>query len=173
MTIQPRVRGLLKLKNDIKLNGVLLEEVMDYKYLGLKIDNKLSFKVHINTIIKNVAGKISNLNRIKRCLTQKAMIDVYKAMIVPLFDVGDVFYDSTNQASLNKLQVLQNRAVRIIMKMPSRSNTTEAHHKLNILSLEESFILHNWHNGLQGWISIQIIGTYTLDHRLVEDEIWD
>lgn len=77
MTIQPHNRKSLNIKNDIKLNDTILEDVSDYKYLGLKIDNKLNYKVHVNSIIRNVAGKISNLNRIKKCLSHKALINVY------------------------------------------------------------------------------------------------
>lgn len=123
------------------VNGTILEDVTEYKYLGLKVDNKLNYKVHVNLIIQNVAGKISNLNRIKKCLSQRAMISIYKSMIIPLFDIGDVFYDSTNATYLKKFQTLQNRAIRIIYRLSS-INTDEFHGKLNILQLSDRRKLH-------------------------------
>lgn len=63
-------------------------------------------------------------------------------MILPLFDVGDIFYDSANVSYLNKLQVLQNRATRVLLNLPSRQNTDEAHIKLNLLKLRDRIKLH-------------------------------
>lgn len=58
------------------------------------------------------------------------MINIYKAMILPSYDIGDIFYDSAN---FKKLQSLQNRALRVILKLPSRQNTKELHNKLSLL----------------------------------------
>lgn len=78
----------------------------------------------------------------KKCLTPKSIIAVYKSMILPLYDVGDIFYDSANAAYLNKLQILQNRAVRVLLQLPCRQNTDEAHSKLNLMKLKSRRKLH-------------------------------
>lgn len=44
--------------------------------------------------------------------------------------------------ALRKLQVLQNMALRIVLKLPSRSNTDHAHQKLNIMRLNTRRKLH-------------------------------
>lgn len=71
----------------------------------------------------------------------------------PLFDIGDIFYDGTNQAYLNKLHVLHNRAIRIILRLPSRSNADEGHQKLGILHLNIRRKLHI--TQLAQWIADQ------------------
>lgn len=95
------------------MGTTVLEEVAVYKYLGLKLDNELKFKVHTKGVIKNVAHKAYLLAKIRRCLTVKAAQDVCKATILPLIDVGDQFYDCTPKIYLSRLQSLQNRAVHV------------------------------------------------------------
>lgn len=77
--LQPTCRRNKKLpKNDMNLNSIPLEEVSTYKYLGLKIDFELNFKTHINGIIKNVANKINIMYKLRKCVTRKALIAIYK-----------------------------------------------------------------------------------------------
>lgn len=61
---------------------------------------------------------------------------------MPLFDNGDVFYLSTNQMLLNRLDVLQNRALRTIFRMDPRENTGRVMEKLNIMPLKQRRTLH-------------------------------
>lgn len=61
---------------------------------------------------------------------------------MPILDYGDIFYDSTSQQLLNKLQVLQNRAIRTIYNLPTRTNTDQYHERLKLLPLEQRRKLH-------------------------------
>lgn len=126
----------------LKMEGVVLEEVTSYKYLGVHKDNELTFSTHLNAIIKNVAHKVHLLSKIKSKITVKAAIDVFKTMILPLLDNGDVFYHGGLQAQLNKLQSLQNRAVRIMHKMQRLTNVQEQSEKDNLLMLHKRRKLH-------------------------------
>lgn len=65
-------------------------------------------------------------------------------MIIPIFDYGDVFFShSANKVLLNKLQTLQNSAIRIISKLPSRINTDSEEESLGLLRLEKRRLLHS------------------------------
>lgn len=128
-----------------------LEEVEEYKYLGVQIDNTLSFKVHTKGIIKNVAHKVYILSKIRTKITQHAAALIYESMIMPLLDVGDIFYNSTKKALLKKLDVLQNRALRVIYRLPPRSDMSQVEMKMNILPLHQRRLLHLLQIGR--WIS--------------------
>lgn len=60
---------------------------------------------------------------------------MYQVMILPLFVVGDTFYQGSTQAMRNKLQTLQNRAMRIIYHLPRLMNVDEYTEKSNLLPL--------------------------------------
>lgn len=79
---------------------------------------------------------------------------IYKCMILPVFDYGDVFFNfSVNKTLINKLQVLQNSAIRIICKLPKRTNTEQDELNLKLLPLTKRRLLH----------SIQLAATYTFN----------
>lgn len=139
--------------NAVLLDGVRLEEVQCYKYLGVKIDSDHNFKTHVNGIIKNVASKVHNNCKKWKCLTRKAILNVYKAMVVPLYDIGDVVYACTNMPCLKKLQTIQNIGIRVIYNLPSTHNTDQLHEKLKLLKLEDRRKLHL--NQLAHWMAQQ------------------
>lgn len=141
MTVEP-TRQVRESKMDISMGGKMLDEVSIYRYLGVKIDSSLTFKTHVNGIIKNVSHKIYQLGKIRKYLTVKASEMVYKSTILPLFDVGDTFYDSASKALLNKLQNLQNRALRLIFKLDRRANTDKVQAEVHLIKLEERRALH-------------------------------
>lgn len=102
-----------------------LEEVATYKYLGVHIDKDLSFTTQAKSVLKNAAHKVYLLAKIRSNLTVKAALDVFKVMILPLLDQGDVFYHGAVKVHLNRLQLIQNRAIRIIHKIPRLCNVQE------------------------------------------------
>lgn len=61
------------------------------------------------------------LGKIWGKLTNKAALDIYKTMTLPLIDYGDIFYNMAHQYLLSKLKVLQKRALRIIAGLSSKS----------------------------------------------------
>ena len=57
----------------IKINGTEIAEVNETKFLGVIIDNQLSWKPHINALIKKLKCCTGQLNRIKKNYTTFAI----------------------------------------------------------------------------------------------------
>ena len=111
-------RSMVKKHNHIsrlKICGKPIEYVFQYKYLGITIDEILSFHTHLNNTTKIVAHKNFLLHKIRSYITEDASIRVYKTMILPYLDYGDIFFANANSKQLKKLQTLQNRALRICL----------------------------------------------------------
>lgn len=137
--------------NNVVLPSLMLDEqrleyVSSYKYLGICLDNSLSFKQHVKLIIRNVSHKIYILAKIRDKLTEKAAADVLKVMILPLFDYGDIIYLATSGQLLNKLRILLNRAIRVVGRLKNRDNTDETAARLGIQSLEKRRLCHLLHH---------------------------
>ena len=99
----------------LTIQGMAIDYVYQYKYLGVTIDEILSFRAHLNNTIKLVAHKILMLSKIRKYITEDAAIKIYKTMILPYVDYGDIFFINSNQQQTKKLQTLQNRALRICL----------------------------------------------------------
>ena len=121
--------------NELSLGTHQLEEVTKYKYLGTIIDNKLSFKHHLSQILNRVGHKLYLLRKIRGSLTEKAARDIYTMAILPYIDMSDIIYAIGPATKINKLQILQNQAIRLIKKLPPRTNVDEQHKELKLQPL--------------------------------------
>ena len=68
---------------DIKINDVRIEQVQSMKYLGIYIDNKLSWDGQCDKLCSNVAGKISVLRRIRQFCRPSILKLIYERTIQP------------------------------------------------------------------------------------------
>ena len=86
------------------------------KSLGLIIDKNLSWKAHIHEISKKISSGIGALKRVRPFVSMHTAIKIYKGLIEPHFDYCSAVWDGLTQQLSEKLQKLQNRAIRVITK---------------------------------------------------------
>ena len=98
------------------MHGEELELVNDIKYLGVLIDYNLDFKQNVDYVCKKVAKKVGVLSRLASNLTMGARISIYKAIIAPHFDYCSSLLFLSNQSAFDRLQILQNRVMRTVLK---------------------------------------------------------
>lgn len=97
----------------------------------------LSFSKYIKGIISYVSFRLSHLSRMRKYITVQTAAMLYKSMILSIMDYGSIFYSSANYSSIKKLQTLQIKAIRIILKLPKMTNTDNSHKELGLQLLEE------------------------------------
>ena len=102
--------------------------VEHYKYLGITLDNNLNSQKHMTEVSSIVAHKLY--------MSRQAALTVLKARVLPFFHYGDVLDMGTNSRFLGKLQLLQNRGLRICLKPRERLSRTELHRLARIPKLE-------------------------------------
>ena len=91
-----------------------IEQVQSTKYLGIYIDNKLSWDVQCDKLCSSVAGKISVLRRIRQFCRPSTLKLIYERTIQPTFDYACSVWCHTKQGNISKLQRAQNYAARIV-----------------------------------------------------------
>lgn len=131
-----------------------LEFVDKYLYLGVTVDNNLNFLAHVNKIISACNQKLFTLSKIRKYITQGIAITLYKSLILPILDYGDVFYSCVPNTYLDKIQKLQNKALRIVDLSPRYTSNIHLHNKYqviplyirrrnNLLKLVHTYLRHN------------------------------
>ena len=100
----------------IQLHGKILEKVRKFSYLGVFLDETLSWKDHIEYVSSKVSRWLGLLSQIRACLTLEASKQVYNSLVQPLFDYADAAWGEISEGCCKKLQRLQNRAARIILR---------------------------------------------------------
>ena len=111
----------------VKIGNTPLQIVPTYKYLGITLDSTLTFRCHVRTVSNVIAYKTNLLAKVRKFLTEKVALKIYKSMVLPYFDYGDVIYNTAGQEGLDKLQRLQNRCLKICKGFDIRFNTNELH----------------------------------------------
>ena len=103
-----------KIRNlSLYVNNEKLLRVPFYKYLGVYLDTSLNFNKHIDNSRKIISHKLYLLSCIRRYINEYTATCIYKSMIAPVMDYGDIIYAGTSCENLDKLQKLQNRGLRI------------------------------------------------------------
>ena len=125
-----KLKSLSKVTLNIKNKE--LDKVSSYKYLGVVINETLTWDNHVEYIRSKINKKLGLLKRIKSYLPLSARITFFNSFILPLFDYGDlVWSDRGNSTLMSELQVLQNNAARIILDLPPRASSTNALERLS------------------------------------------
>ena len=123
---------------DITLNGEKLQVQDTYKYLGFTLDNKLTLKQQLSITQRNVSHKLYLFKKIRNYLSNKAAKDVLKAMVLSYIDYANIFFTLCNKADNDKLQVLQNNAMRMCcnIRNPREASVRQLHKDLNLLTVQ-------------------------------------
>jgi len=127
-------RGEFQL-NSIHINQSEIENVKCIRYLGLCIDNNLRFDEHINTISTKVARSVGILGRIRELIPMSVAKMIYFALVYPYFDYCITIWGNTAGCYLNKLILLQKRAIRILAGVPYLHHTDELFNDFKILKI--------------------------------------
>ncbi len=122
-----------------------IELVDRFKYLGMILDNTLSFKYHVDYVCRKIIPRLKMLSKMRSIANESICLYLYKTLMLPLFDYGDVIYDCIFQQDSEKLQKLQNAALRIIYKKPHDTPIVELHRLGKIYRLEDRRHYHVCH----------------------------
>ena len=98
----------------IHLNHHYLTRDNSYKYLGVEIDQSLTWRDHVDNIAKKASGGIGALRRVRHLIPRETLITMYSSLVLPYFDYCSTVWGSCGRGMCDRLQVLQNRASRIL-----------------------------------------------------------
>ena len=91
-----------------------LAEVDSYKFLGLILDLKLDFQIHLSNLKRIIHQRLSYFSKIGKYITVDAAFTIYKATILPLLDYADIIYEQQVKYINKQLQGLQTKGLRIV-----------------------------------------------------------
>ena len=120
----------------LTIDNVEVQCVAQFNYLGMTLDQHLTFKNHAQHTINKVSAKIYQLRKMRKFLSQRAALLIYKNMILPIMEYGDIFMLSVLKELRNRLQKLQNKALKCALNKEKRYNTKALHTEAKILKLK-------------------------------------
>ena len=105
------------------MNGMDVEQVDSYKFLGVMIDNNLTWKKHKTYVSKKIVRNIGLLYKARNILSLKEMIGQYNSFVLPYLLYCLPVWGHTVQSKKDPIVKIQNRAMRVIANV---SRTVDA-----------------------------------------------
>ena len=78
---------------NLNVGSTQIELVKKYKYLGVVLDNTLTFSEHVKYLKGKIVGRIKMLGKLRPLVGQEIALSLYKSLILPVLDYADVVYD--------------------------------------------------------------------------------
>ena len=130
-------RKKIKKKIELRIDNQNICQTESSKFLGLYIDHKLNWKLHISYTAGKIARGVGIIFRAIKCFNNGCMITLYNAFILPYLMYCNQIWGSTYHSNLKKLQVLQNKAVRVVTGSSRRMHVESMYNEYRILRLSE------------------------------------
>ena len=125
--------------DEILLNGVSIEAVKSFKFLGVYLDDKLSFEYHIKHVINKISRHSGIIYKIRKNLPEKALLDYYYAFIYPYISYNVEVWGAAYAIVLNPLIVQHKRIIRTMTWSHFRDHTSPLFKKLGVLKFMDIY----------------------------------
>ena len=123
----------------IFINGHRIEFVEYFNFLGIIIDQNLTWKVHANNVSKKISKTLGILNRLKNILPSEVLLLIYNSLILPHLNYGAFLWGGCSSG----VDILQRKAIRIIAKKRYNSHTPLLFKALKLLTFVDICTLHD------------------------------
>ena len=136
---------------DIIFDDTPLEEVVNIKFLGVTVDNKLSWKFHIDNICKIISRNTGIINRLKFYMPINILFTLYSTLVLPYLNYGILAWGNTHDTYLDRLLLLQKKCLRIICNTHHYSHTDPIYFENKILKVKDMYLyqlgqfMYNYH----------------------------
>ena len=97
----------------IEIRNNPLVKVTESKFLGVIIDNRLSFKAHVNKLCKKVSSAIGAIKRVRFFIPKSIIKTLYFSLVPPHLLYGICVWGSSGVGNINRISGLQKRAFRL------------------------------------------------------------
>jgi len=123
-----------------------LDNNIPVKYLGLYFDRRLTWKAHIQNISNKTYQKITKLYPIINKYSKLKIdcgISIYKSIIRPSLTYACPIWCNASSTNIRKLQVIQNKFLRKILKAECIISNNQVHRELQIEKINNFIILQS------------------------------
>ena len=115
------------------------EEIKSIKFVGLHIDEKMSWKYHLNLVKQRTANGLRALVQCKNLLPIQVKLMIYNGIIKPHLEYGITLWGQAAKYCLAPILTLQKKAIRAIAGEKFNAHTTPLFANLGLLKIEHLY----------------------------------
>ena len=120
----------------IKLGNTEIEQVSHFNFLGITLDEHLSWKHHTNKVFSKVSKITGIINHLKRQIPREILKVIYNTLILPHFNYGLLAWGHKT----TRIFQLQKKAVRSLTLSRYNAHTPPLFKQLNLLEIKDIYM---------------------------------
>ena len=121
----------------ISINHNHIQKTEYVKYLGIYVDNKLSWKVQIGKLCSKISKVCGMIYKLRYFVLLSTLKVVYYSMFHSHLQYSLLNWGRSSKSYLQQLKILQNKVLRAILFRPKQFPTTLLYSNLNISKLDD------------------------------------
>lgn len=125
-------------KLQLKIDGRSIAQVEEFNFLGITIDQSITWKPHTTKISTKISRVIGILRKLQHIFPQNILITIYYALVHSHINYGLMLWGYQNKHIFG----LQKKAVRVIAFRPYIAHTEPIFKSLRILKLDDLYSVH-------------------------------
>ena len=133
-----RQRNISNFKLNLRINDTSTEQVSEFNFLGIMLDECMTWKSHI----QKISGKISVVNgvlsRLKKYIPSDILKIIYSALIQPHLNYGVLLWGKNTK----RIQKLQKWAIRSVTCSKYNAHTDPLFIELKLLKIQDIYKLN-------------------------------
>ena len=119
-------------------NQNLVKSSSTHKHLGMVLDTRLDFNLHLKNVQNKVNKTIGLLRKLQNTLPRTSLITIFKSFIRPLLDYGDIIYDRAYNTSFHQnIESIQYNAALAITDAVRGTSREKLYQELGFQSLQQ------------------------------------
>lgn len=128
-----------RIYNNLKINGEDIKQTNKVKYLGVILDDKITYRSHIEETIKKayISLKYMYPLMISNKIEIPIKVLLYKTIIRPILIYAAPVWCGAARTNLRKLQVYENKCLRLATNSDRHIQLVDLYDKANILKITD------------------------------------
>ena len=104
----------IKTDKSLYVNDIPIEKVHAISFLGLLINENLSWKPHMLTLLNKLRSSFGVISKLKYCLNVENLVQIYHSLIESYLRYGIIVWNHGNITIVKKMQHLCNKFISFI-----------------------------------------------------------
>ncbi len=121
------------MKLQLKINDTEIEQVSQFDFLGLTLNENLNWKSHIDKISNKISRSIGILNKQKHFIPLESKLHIYSSLILSYINLGILSWGY----KCDRIVKLQKKAVRIVSLSKYNAHTEPIFKQLKLLKVTD------------------------------------
>ena len=155
-------------KIDLKIDNTCIEQTRNTKFLGVIINENLTWEDHIKLVKAKVSKNIGIIKRLQKCLPKHILLMLYHSLVHPYFDYCNIVWACEKNIYTDALFKIQKKAVRIISKCKWNCHSSPLFKTNRILNI---FDINKLQAGCFVYKSLNCLLPLTFDNYFLQNSL--